>query len=364
MSGLAVDVDDLGRRWRQGCAAGPHDLARLVGGWRQSCAWRSSDGEQAFAPWSSLKTEAGRYPRSAALTRRRFGWSARCAISMVSFRSAYPITRPWLDHGRWPRPQNEARYEFLPSEGEGLHQIAVGPVHAGIIEPGHFRFTANGETVVRLEQRLGYVHKGVEALFAGADIARGAADRRPHVGRQHGSLCLGLRPRRRGGTRLAAPPRAMLVSGRHGGAGALAHHISDVGAICNDASVLTSMPGAPCSARTSWPWHAWFGHRLMMDRIVPGGVSADLSKRRHRPGPRPAGAAGQQQVPKFSGSTNRCRRCRIAPLPPASFRPSCAPISPPAASSAARPAAPSTHARISLCALCQPDFEPQDAHRR
>src|SRR5215217_4003833 len=65
-------------------------------------------------------------------------------------------------------------YEFLPVEGEGLHQIPVGPVHAGIIEPGHFRFTANGETVVRLEERLGYVHKGIESLMAGARIEKGA----------------------------------------------------------------------------------------------------------------------------------------------------------------------------------------------
>ena len=47
-------------------------------------------------------------------------------------------------------------------------------MHAGIIEPGHFRFTANGETVVRLEQRLGYVHKGIEALMAGADLDKAA----------------------------------------------------------------------------------------------------------------------------------------------------------------------------------------------
>ena len=71
-----------------------------------------------------------------------------------------PEPRPWLDHGRWglrhplgsTQAPSEARtYEFLPVEGESLHEIAVGPVHAGIIEPGHFRFTANGETVVRLE---------------------------------------------------------------------------------------------------------------------------------------------------------------------------------------------------------------------
>ena len=57
-----------------------------------------------------------------------------------------PDPRPWLDHGRWPGRERDKRYEFLPVEGEGLHQIPVGPVHAGIIEPGHFRFTANGET--------------------------------------------------------------------------------------------------------------------------------------------------------------------------------------------------------------------------
>ena len=89
-------------------------------------------------------------------------------------------TRPWLDLGCWgvqhplgarsEAPVAHARYDFLPTEGENLHQIPVGPVHAGIIEPGHFRFTANGETVVRLEQRLGYVHKGIESLMAGATL--------------------------------------------------------------------------------------------------------------------------------------------------------------------------------------------------
>ena len=65
-------------------------------------------------------------------------------------------------------------YPFLPVEGESLHQIPVGPVHAGIIEPGHFRFTADGETVVRLEQRLGYVHKGIDHLMHGATLEQAA----------------------------------------------------------------------------------------------------------------------------------------------------------------------------------------------
>src|ERR1700730_18577946 len=98
--------------------------------------------------------------------------------------SGLPDPRPWLDHDWWGVGcplgnrvyglSKTSPYRFLPAEGDGLHQIAVGPVHAGIIEPGHFRFTASGETVVRLETRLGYTHKGIEGLMIGADLKRAA----------------------------------------------------------------------------------------------------------------------------------------------------------------------------------------------
>jgi hypothetical protein len=96
-----------------------------------------------------------------------------------------PDSRPWLDHNRWGARfplgdringlSQASPYRFLPVEGDSLHQIAVGPVHAGIIEPGHFRFTASGETVVRLEERLGYTHKGIEGLMTGASLERSGA---------------------------------------------------------------------------------------------------------------------------------------------------------------------------------------------
>src|ERR1035437_837336 len=88
--------------------------------------------------------------------------------------------RPWLNHGAWPDDQFPLRrdaesaavkarptqdYPFVRVEGDGVHEFAVGPVHAGIIEPGHFRFSVVGEKVLRLEQRLGYTHKGIERRF-------------------------------------------------------------------------------------------------------------------------------------------------------------------------------------------------------
>src|SRR6266851_2995085 len=156
-----------------------------------------------------------------------------------------PDARPWLDLGFWDvqhplgarpgPPSARAPYAFLPIEGEGLHQIPVGPVHAGIIEPGHFRFTANGETVVRLEQRLGYVHKGVEGLFVGADIERGAR----LVGRLSGDSTVAYAWAYARAIEAAlgwpVPPRASLLRGVMAELERLAHHISDIGAICNDA---------------------------------------------------------------------------------------------------------------------------------
>ncbi len=121
-----------------------------------------------------------------------------------------PDARPWLDHGAWgvraPLGKREpaalrdpADYDFQPVRGEGLHQIPVGPVHAGIIEPGHFRFTANGETVARLEARLGYVHKGIDGLLTNADpehaarvVARVSGDSTVRA-----QLCLCVRRRSR-----------------------------------------------------------------------------------------------------------------------------------------------------------------------
>ena len=261
----------------EGCAAGHHDLGALWADDGRMCLALSapSRGLRAIV---SFETDAGRYPSVAArhLPALRLERAARDLYGVQPI--GLPDTRPWLDHGRWPGRQSEARYEFLPVEGEGLHQIPVGPVHAGIIEPGHFRFTANGETVVRLEERLGYVHKGVEGLMAGAEVGQAMRI----VGRISGDSTVAyawaFARAVEAALHWAPPPRAVLLRGIMAELERLAHHINDVGAICNDASVLTIH--ARCTLQREDVLavaDACFGHRLMMDRVVPGGVAADLS---------------------------------------------------------------------------------------
>ena len=198
-----------------------------------------------------------------------------------------PDTRPWLDLGFWPLrhplgaaapAEKAAPYEFLPAEGNGLHQIPVGPVHAGIIEPGHFRFTANGEHVVRLEQRLGYVHKGVERLMQGA----APADAAKLAGRISGdstvAYALAFAQACETALAIAPPPRAVYLRALMAELERIANHFGDIGAICNDASfaIMHAQTGI-LRERTLRAAQACFGHRLMMDAIVPGGVARDIA---------------------------------------------------------------------------------------
>ena len=197
-----------------------------------------------------------------------------------------PDRRPWLDHGRWGvraplgAMENVAEaqpYTFLPAEGESLHEIAVGPVHAGIIEPGHFRFTATGETVVRLEERLGYVHKGIEGLMAGADLAHAVR----LAGRTSGdsTVAYGLAFARAAEAALdvEVPARAVWLRALMAELERLANHFGDIGAVCNDAAF--SLMHAHCAVlreRVLRAADVCFGHRLMRDKIVVGGVTVEL----------------------------------------------------------------------------------------
>jgi Ni,Fe-hydrogenase III large subunit len=198
-----------------------------------------------------------------------------------------PDARPWLDLGFWdvrhplgkrkPARQPEP-YAFLPAEGEGLHQIPVGPVHAGIIEPGHFRFTANGEHVVRLEQRLGYVHKGIESLMEGASLDDAARLAARTSGDSTVAYAYAFAQAAEAALQIDVPPRALYLRALMAELERLANHFGDIGAICNDASfALMHAQTSILRERTLRAAQACFGHRLMMDAIVPGGVAGDIA---------------------------------------------------------------------------------------
>ncbi len=200
--------------------------------------------------------------------------------------------RPWLDHGLWGLARGPlelaaeshpaaaatlpADYPFVRVEGDGVHEIAVGPVHAGTIEPGHFRFSVVGEKVLRLEQHLGYVHKGIERRFT--EFA--PLDAHRLAGRVSGdttvayawAYCMALEsawgceiPVR------AAWLRALMLERER-----VANHLGDLGALGNDAALSIALAQFS-RLREDWQRlsNAAFGHRFMMDVVAPGGVAAN-----------------------------------------------------------------------------------------
>jgi Ni,Fe-hydrogenase III large subunit len=201
--------------------------------------------------------------------------------------SGSPDARPWLDLGCWEvaHPLGDRRpasppppYAFLAAEGEALHQVAVGPVHAGIIEPGHFRFTANGEHVVRLEQRLGYVHKGVESLITDASLEQAAKLAGRVSGDSTVAYAWSFAQAVEAALDISVSRRASYLRALAAELERLANHFGDIGAICNDASF--SLMHAQCGIlreRTLRAADACFGHRLMMDVVVPGGVARGIA---------------------------------------------------------------------------------------
>ncbi len=258
-------------RWEEG-------IARLAAGATLLSLW----GEVGRVHIAVLEGDAishvvrdcpdGRYPALGA----RFPQAIRLERAARDLYGLDPIglpdRRPWLDHGRAPNA-----YPFLPVEGEGLHQIPVGPVHAGIIEPGHFRFTCDGETVVRLEARLGYVHRGVERLMAGADLDFAAKLAGRISGDSTVAYAIAFAQAIEAALDAAPPRRALWLRAIMAEIERLANHFGDIGAICNDGGFpLMQAHCAILRERVLRAAESCFGHRLMMDCVVPGGVKSDL----------------------------------------------------------------------------------------
>jgi Ni,Fe-hydrogenase III large subunit len=287
-----VDVDSgvwrgIGEALREG-------KLDLLGLWGDAAAVHCAVYEPAIRQMhlASIAPSAGRVP-SLAVFHAPASRLERTIADLFGFEIiGLPDRRPWLDHGEWPlrtplgaqpsTPAERGPYRFLDSEGPSLHQIPVGPVHAGIIEPGHFRFTASGEAVVRLEQRLGYTHKGIEGLLGGMTIDEGARIAARVSGDSTVAYSFAFARAAELVLDVVPPPRAVWLRAIMAELERIANHLGDMGAICNDASF--SMMHAECGILREATLRASavaFGHRLMMDRIVPGGVAADLADAGH-----------------------------------------------------------------------------------
>ena len=182
---------------------------------------------------------------------------------------------PWLKPVRKGFPDSVA---FFRESGAEIHEVAVGPVHAGIIEPGHFRFQCHGETVHHLEIQLGYQHRGVEALLAGGPDRRSAFIAESISGDTaigHATAyCANLEALAgvRGGLRGEALRAAALELER------LANHIGDLGALSNDVGFL---PVAAYFGRLRGEFlnmlAALSGNRFGRGLVRPGGAAFDLT---------------------------------------------------------------------------------------
>ena len=200
--------------------------------------------------------------------------------------------RKWLRHGAWHSGSFPLRkdfdaaaslthepedYPFVQVEGQGVHEVPVGPVHAGIIEPGHFRFSIIGERVLRLEEQLGYVHKGIEKRFESMTVQQGAK----LAGRVSGDSTVAyawayamaaesvakVTP-----TNRALWLRALLLERER-----VANHLGDLGYLGNDVALAFGFAQFWILKEQMLRNNATlFGHRYLMDKIVPGGVSVSL----------------------------------------------------------------------------------------
>jgi Ni,Fe-hydrogenase III large subunit/Ni,Fe-hydrogenase III component G len=217
----------------------------------------------------------------------------RAAFDLVGIAADADDQRPWLWLASWPidrfplRRDFEAspkwepgqeEYAFVRVQGDGVHEIPVGPVHAGIIEPGHFRFQVVGEKVLRLEERLGYTHKGIEKRFESLPLAGGHR----LAGRVSGDSTVAYAwayvQAAEAIAGVAPPPRALWLRALALERERVANHLGDLGYLGNDGGFAFGL--AQFSRLKEDVLRAnreAFGHRMLMDFIVPGGVACDLS---------------------------------------------------------------------------------------
>ena len=216
----------------------------------------------------------------------------RAAFDLLGIQCDSDDQRPWAWQAAWPIDQFPLRYDFKASpkwepgqedypfvkvSGDGVHEIAVGPVHAGIIEPGHFRFQIVGEKVLRSEERLSYVHKGIEKRFESLPIA----DAHRLAGRVSGDSTVGYAWAYAQAVEaiagLTVPERASWLRALCLERERVANHLGDLGYLGNDGGFAFGLAQFSRLKEDVLRLNQRaFGHRFMMDMVVPGGSARDI----------------------------------------------------------------------------------------
>ncbi|NJD68419.1 MAG: hydrogenase large subunit [candidate division NC10 bacterium] len=169
-------------------------------------------------------------------------------------------------------------FPFHRVEGEGIHEVTVGPVHAGIIEPGHFRFSVEGETIVNLETRLYFVHKGIERLFESVPLRRAVELAERISGDSSEAHALAFCQALESAADLQIPPRAAWLRVILLELERLYNHVADVGAICTDTGFAVANAHAMRLREDLLRLNVRLvGHRLLRGALMAGGVACDVT---------------------------------------------------------------------------------------
>jgi Ni,Fe-hydrogenase III large subunit/Ni,Fe-hydrogenase III component G len=198
----------------------------------------------------------------------------RCALH-DDWPEVYPLRKDFDLRKDLP-PFTGERHKFRKVEGEGVFQVPVGPVHAGIIEPGHFLFSVAGEPVLYLQLRLFYTHKGTEKLFENMPIAHGVRLAESISGDSGFAHATAFAHALERAAHVEVPSRARVLRSVCLELERLYNHIGDIGAICTDVAFVTAnMHAMRLKERLLRMNEVLTGNRLLRGMTCIGGVRFD-----------------------------------------------------------------------------------------